>query len=248
MIVPDVLFICENMLMSEGFVSARALAHKFVTLYALCKTLLSEAMHYDWGLRAVKAVLRQAGSLKRADPNVNEDTLLMRALRDFNIAKITTEGAKDIPVESICRRPHRRGTGAKNKAVPHTLALYELARVTATVYNKAHQGRCTAGLYRFLKYVWCAIIYWNADKPIFLRLIEDLFPGVVSPPKRNADFWRVVMAVTKAQKLQCEEQFILKCVQVREALQVSCSLVDAAYRWARPATTRVRPGPRCTSL
>ncbi|XP_026191394.1 dynein beta chain, ciliary [Cyclospora cayetanensis] len=148
MIVPDVLFICENMLMSEGFVSARALAHKFVTLYALCKTLLSDAIHYDWGLRAVKAVLRQAGSLKRADPNINEDTLLLRALRDFNIAKITSE-----------------------------------------------------------------------DKPIFLRLIEDLFPGVVAPPKRDADFWRVVMAVTKAEKLQCEEQFILKCVQVREVLQ-----------------------------
>ena len=95
MIVPDVLFICENMLMSEGFVSARALAHKFVTLYALCKALLSDAMHYDWGLRAVKAVLRQAGSLKRADPNVNEDALLMRALRDFNIAKITTEGNQE---------------------------------------------------------------------------------------------------------------------------------------------------------
>ena len=78
--------------MSEGFVCARALAHKFVTLYSLCKTLLSDAKHYDWGLRAVKAVLRQAGALKRADPNVDEDTLLMRALRDFNIAKITTEG------------------------------------------------------------------------------------------------------------------------------------------------------------
>ncbi|PHJ14724.1 dynein heavy chain family protein, partial [Cystoisospora suis] len=91
MIVPDVLFICENMLMSEGFINARALAHKFVTLYSLCNSLLSKAMHYDWGLRAVKAVLRQAGALKRADINVDEDVLLMRALRDFNIAKITTD-------------------------------------------------------------------------------------------------------------------------------------------------------------
>lgn len=93
MIVPDVLFICENMLMSEGFINARALAHKFVTLYSLCSALLSKAMHYDWGLRAVKAVLRQAGALKRADTKVDEDVLLMRALRDFNIAKITTDGS-----------------------------------------------------------------------------------------------------------------------------------------------------------
>ncbi|PFH34573.1 dynein heavy chain family protein [Besnoitia besnoiti] len=149
MIVPDVRFICENMLMSEGFINARALAHKFVTLYSLCNALLSKAMHYDWGLRAVKAVLRQAGALKRADTAIDEDVLLMRALRDFNIAKITTD-----------------------------------------------------------------------DKPIFLRLIEDLFPGIQAPSKRDADFWKVVTKVTKQQKLQAEEQFVLKCVQLREILSV----------------------------
>lgn len=48
-------------------------------------------MHYDWGLRAVKSVLRQAGKLKRSDPLMDEDPLLMRALRDFNMPKITTD-------------------------------------------------------------------------------------------------------------------------------------------------------------
>ena len=50
MVVPELVFICENMLMSEGFVVARALAQKFVCLYTLCKELLSKQMHYDWGL------------------------------------------------------------------------------------------------------------------------------------------------------------------------------------------------------
>ena len=59
MIVPDLTFICENMLMSEGFVIARPLSRKFVTLYSLSKELLSKQMHYDWGLRAVKSLLRQ---------------------------------------------------------------------------------------------------------------------------------------------------------------------------------------------
>ena len=91
MVVPDIVLICENMLMSEGFATARDLSKKFMTLYNLAKSLLSEQVHYDWGLRAVKSVLRQAGKLKRADPNVSEEELLMRALRDFNWPKIKVE-------------------------------------------------------------------------------------------------------------------------------------------------------------
>ena len=95
MIRPDLRPICENMLMSEGFVGARTLSVKFVTLYQLCSELLSKQAHYDWGLRAVKSVLRVAGSLKREDVNVAEDGVLMRALRDFNTPKIP---ATDMPI------------------------------------------------------------------------------------------------------------------------------------------------------
>lgn len=91
MVVPDLLLICENMLMSEGFATARDLSKKFMCLYNLASSLLSPQVHYDWGLRAVKSVLRQAGKLKRADPNVSEEELLMRALRDFNWPKIKVE-------------------------------------------------------------------------------------------------------------------------------------------------------------
>ena len=65
MIRPDLKLICENMLMSEGFQGARILSVKFVTLYELSSELLSKQAHYDWGLRAVKSVLRVAGALKR---------------------------------------------------------------------------------------------------------------------------------------------------------------------------------------
>ncbi|CAJ1396873.1 unnamed protein product [Effrenium voratum] len=95
MIVPNLKFICENMLMSEGFIIARLLAHKFVTLYSLSKELLSKQMHYDWGLRAVKSLLRQAGSLKGQEPETDENIVLCRALRDFNLPKITTQ---DMPI------------------------------------------------------------------------------------------------------------------------------------------------------
>ncbi|XP_030637015.1 dynein heavy chain 11, axonemal [Chanos chanos] len=94
MVVPDLELICEIMLMAEGFVSARVLGRKFITLYSLCRELLSNQDHYDWGLRAVKSVLVVAGALKRADETRPEDQVLMRALRDFNMPKIVTE---DIP-------------------------------------------------------------------------------------------------------------------------------------------------------
>ncbi|CAM9207540.1 unnamed protein product [Chrysoparadoxa australica] len=86
--VPDLVLICENMLMAEGFVMARGLASKFYSLYNLLSQLLSKQDHYDWGLRAVKSVLVVAGMLKRAEPDLAEDALLLRALRDFNTPKI----------------------------------------------------------------------------------------------------------------------------------------------------------------
>lgn len=45
----------------------------------------------DWGLRAIKSVLVQAGTFKRAEPDQDEGGLLMRALRDFNLPKIVED-------------------------------------------------------------------------------------------------------------------------------------------------------------
>lgn len=42
MVVPDFELICEIMLVAEGFQEARLLARKFITLYTLCKELLSK--------------------------------------------------------------------------------------------------------------------------------------------------------------------------------------------------------------
>jgi dynein heavy chain len=42
MVVPDIVKICENMLMSEGFTYAEPLSKKFMCLYDLSKSLLSK--------------------------------------------------------------------------------------------------------------------------------------------------------------------------------------------------------------
>ncbi|KAH8326498.1 hypothetical protein KR067_009278 [Drosophila pandora] len=153
MIVPDFALICEIMLMAEGFQDARLLARKFITLYTLCKELLSKQDHYDWGLRAIKSVLVVAGTLKRDDHSRPEDQVLMRALRDFNIPKIVTE-----------------------------------------------------------------------DVPIFMGLIGDLFPALDVPRKRVFEFEKTIRKAVNEIKLQPEEGFLMKVVQLQELLDVRHSV------------------------
>ncbi|ORZ35435.1 dynein heavy chain and region D6 of dynein motor-domain-containing protein [Catenaria anguillulae PL171] len=95
MVVPDLELICEIMLFSEGFSMAKTLAKKMVVLYKLAKGQLSKQHHYDFGLRALKSVLVMAGALKRGSPDLNEDVVLMRALRDMNLPKFVFD---DVPL------------------------------------------------------------------------------------------------------------------------------------------------------
>ncbi|KAF7265371.1 hypothetical protein GWI33_021219 [Rhynchophorus ferrugineus] len=94
-IVPDLEMICLISLFSDGFLEAKVLAKKMTVLYKLAREQLSKQSHYDWGLRALNAVLRMAGVLKRASPDIKEALVLMRALRDMNHPKFVYE---DVPL------------------------------------------------------------------------------------------------------------------------------------------------------
>ena len=56
--------IAETLLYSEGFTDAAKLARKVVTVFVLSKEMLSNQQHYDWGLRALKTVLKGCGDLR----------------------------------------------------------------------------------------------------------------------------------------------------------------------------------------
>lgn len=75
------------MLFAEGFEKAKDLSKKMVQLYKLSSEQLSQQKHYDFGMRAVKSVLVMAGKLKRDEPLMYEDSLLIRAMKDANIPK-----------------------------------------------------------------------------------------------------------------------------------------------------------------
>ena len=95
MMIPDYAMIAEIMLFAEGFQTASVLSKKMVQLYKLSSEQLSQQDHYDFGMRAVKSLLVMAGSLKRAEPNLSEDSILIKAMKFSNIPKFVKA---DIPL------------------------------------------------------------------------------------------------------------------------------------------------------
>jgi dynein heavy chain len=91
MMVPDFGAIAKITLMSEGFKQNDILSKKVVTIYELMKKQLSKQDHYDFGMRAVKSVLNASGRVKRELPDLDEMTVIIKAIRDMNLPKFVAE-------------------------------------------------------------------------------------------------------------------------------------------------------------
>ncbi|XP_071455007.1 dynein axonemal heavy chain 2 [Hetaerina americana] len=95
MIVPDSCLIAEIILFGEGFKETRVLAKKVYTLYSLAIQQLSKQDHYDFGLRSMVALLRYAGRKRRAFSNYPDEEVVLLAMKDMNVAKLTSN---DLPL------------------------------------------------------------------------------------------------------------------------------------------------------
>lgn len=107
---PDRELIAQVMLFSQGFRTAESLASKVVPFFNLCEEQLSPQPHYDFGLRALKAVLASAGILKRERLNtareeaegieglsdtVAEQVILIQSVTETIVPKLV---ADDVPL------------------------------------------------------------------------------------------------------------------------------------------------------
>ncbi|KAF9454965.1 dynein heavy chain [Macrolepiota fuliginosa MF-IS2] len=103
---PDRELIAQVMLFSQGFRTAESLASKIVPFFNLCDEQLSRQPHYDFGLRALKAVLASAGILKRerlqnhrADEDEDviemEQIILIQSVTETIVPKLV---ADDVPL------------------------------------------------------------------------------------------------------------------------------------------------------
>jgi dynein heavy chain len=91
MMVPDFFTIAKIELMAEGFQLSERLAGKITTIYELMSRQLSKQSHYDYGMRAIKSVLRHSGRVKRENKNFEEIQVVIKAIRDMNLARFLAE-------------------------------------------------------------------------------------------------------------------------------------------------------------
>ncbi|KAF8060992.1 dynein heavy chain protein 1 [Lyophyllum atratum] len=108
---PDRELIAQVMLFSQGFRTAESLASKIVPFFNLCDEQLSPQPHYDFGLRALKAVLSSAGILKRErlqrtaeqgdddvvglSDNIAEQIIVIQSVTETIVPKLV---ADDVPL------------------------------------------------------------------------------------------------------------------------------------------------------
>lgn len=116
---PDRELIAQVMLFSQGFRTAESLASKIVPFFNLCDEQLSPQPHYDFGLRALKAVLASAGILKRErllaagseeqgvqnlSDTIAEQVILIQSVTETIVPKLV---ADDVPLLTRSVLVHR---------------------------------------------------------------------------------------------------------------------------------------------
>ncbi|KAF3692878.1 Cytoplasmic dynein 2 heavy chain 1 [Channa argus] len=133
---PDNELIAEVILYSEGFKNGEILGRKLVAIFNLARELLTPQQHYDWGLRALKTVLKACGSLLQQNrrshdkDKIQENSLVVQALRLNTLSKLTFADSSrfDALVRDVFSGVNF--TGVEDQILTHALEqVYKEARL-----------------------------------------------------------------------------------------------------------------------
>ena len=97
MAAPDLARIVHILLLVHGFQHAEALASKMVLLFDMCAEQIRGGDHYDFGLRALKSVLRRAATLRRShtldsgDRLAAEQAILVQSVEEIVPPKLAAD-------------------------------------------------------------------------------------------------------------------------------------------------------------
>ncbi|XP_063840903.1 LOW QUALITY PROTEIN: cytoplasmic dynein 2 heavy chain 1-like [Scylla paramamosain] len=151
---PDNELIAEVILFSEGFKDAKSLGRKLVAIFNLSKELLTPQQHYDWGLRALKTVLKGSGNLlqmhrktmteesgggEEVEKGV-EAELVVQALRLNTLSKLTFADSSrfDELVKDVFPDVKFRGVGYESLAE----LLHEAFKELSLIPNERQVKKC----------------------------------------------------------------------------------------------------------
>ncbi|KAG7470921.1 hypothetical protein MATL_G00119020 [Megalops atlanticus] len=174
---PDNDLIAEVILYSEGFKDGKILGRKLVAIFNLSRELLTPQQHYDWGLRALKTVLRGCGGLlqqqRRSDSQrkIQESHIVVQALRLNTMSKLTFADSsrfdalvrdvfpgadfKDVEYEMLSAALEAVFEEAKLEIIPSqikkALELYEQLRQRMGVVIVGPSGAGKSTLWRMLR-------------------------------------------------------------------------------------------------
>ncbi|MBZ3869929.1 Cytoplasmic dynein 2 heavy chain 1 [Sciurus carolinensis] len=180
---PDNELIAEVILYSEGFKDAKVLGRKLVAIFNLSRELLTPQQHYDWGLRALKTVLRGSGNLLRqlkkngTKQNADESHIVVQALRLNTMSKFTFADCtrfdalikdvfpgidfKEVEYEELSAALQQVFEEANYEIIPNqikkALELYEQLRQRMGVVIVGPSGAGKSTLWRMLRAALCKI-------------------------------------------------------------------------------------------
>eukprot|EP01012_Entosiphon_sulcatum_P041182 TRINITY_DN5499_c0_g1_i1.p1 TRINITY_DN5499_c0_g1~~TRINITY_DN5499_c0_g1_i1.p1 ORF type:complete len:4402 (-),score=749.29 TRINITY_DN5499_c0_g1_i1:60-13265(-) len=172
--LPDYRQIVEVMLLSAGFQQAHTFSRKIVQFFRVASQQVRPQDHYDWGLRAIKVVLRTAADRRVENPGADESQLIVGSIREAVFPKLL---ACDIPLlEDITRD-----------------LFPELGQLAASPAEELHS-----------QILSCINVRKLAPQPEFVRRVEnlqDLLQSrhgvlIVGPPGSGKTTCRQVLANT----------------------------------------------------